>query len=298
MMAIAVVSFSSCDNKGDNKTTLKSSADSLSYAMGVLNSQYVQSLGVDSADMKQFLKGMKDGLKNAGNKKKEAYNKGLMMGLQMESGYSSIAKKYELLGNGNMSQNLFIEGILTAFNKDPKINPMQAQMLVQGTIDKIIKANKTQGEKFIADKAKEKDVKKLPGGTLYKVIKAGNGKKAAEGDIVKVHYEGKDIQGEVFDSSYERGEPMEMPLGQTIPGFTEALKNMPVGSTWEVYIPWNQAYGEQGNGAKILPNSALVFKIEVLDVKPQQQPKVMQQPKNDMPAAADSASDAKAKAKK
>jgi FKBP-type peptidyl-prolyl cis-trans isomerase FklB len=293
IMAIVVVAFTACDKKGGNNANIKSSADSVSYAMGVLNSQYVQNMGIDSTDMKMFMKGLKDGMKNAGDEKKEAYNKGLMMGIQMGGSYKEIAKKYELLGTGTMSEDLFLAGIASAFAKDQKMNPMQAQMLVQGAVDKIIKANQKQSEKFIADKAKENGVKKLAGGTLYKVIKAGNGKKATDGDMVKIHYEGKGIDGEVFDSSYKRGEPAEMAIGQTIPGFTEALKNMPVGSTWEIYIPWNQAYGEQGSGNKILPYSALIFKIELIEAnKAPQQPQMMPMPKGE------EAADSTAKAKK
>lgn len=266
-MAIVAVAFTACGNKG-KKVSLKDQADSVSFAMGILNSQYIQSMGIDSADAKEFLKGVKDGMKYASNEKKEAYCMGLDMGLKMGNGFGEFAKKYEMLNKGKMTDKKFLEGLATVFDsKAQKMDPMQAQTLIQGVVQQLMDANKAQSEKFMKEIAQNKDVKKLNNGVYYKVIKAGNGKKATTSSIVKLNYEGKTVDGSVFDSSYKRGEAAEMSPTQVIPGFQQALLNMPVGSTWEVYIPSAQAYGEQGSGNKILPNSALIFKIEVLDVK-------------------------------
>lgn len=267
IMAIVAVAFTACGNKG-KKVSLKDQADSVSFAMGILNSQYIQSMGIDSADAKEFLKGVKDGMKYASNEKKEAYCMGLDMGLKMGNGFGEFAKKYEMLNKGKMTDKKFLEGLATVFDsKAQKMDPMQAQTLIQTVVQQLMDANKAQSEKFMKEIAQNKDVKKLNNGVYYKVIKAGNGKKATTTSIVKLNYEGKTVDGSVFDSSYKRGEAAEMSPTQVIPGFQQALLNMPVGSTWEVYIPSAQAYGEQGSGNKILPNSALIFKIEVLDVK-------------------------------
>ena len=127
--------------------------------------------------------------------------------------------------------------------------------------------NKKAGEKFLAENAKKADVKKLDGGVQYKVIKEGSGPMPKDTSMVKVHYEGRTIDGEVFDSSYERGNAVTLRANQVIKGFTEALVHMPVGSVWEVYIPQELAYGERQQGSKIKPFSALIFKIELQGIE-------------------------------
>ena len=118
----------------------------------------------------------------------------------------------------------------------------------------------------MAENAKKEGVKTLPSGVQYKVIKEGNGPIPADTSRVRLHYEGKTVDGKIFDSSYERGkEPVEFIVRQNIPGFAEALTHMPVGSTWEVYIPAEQAYGDRDTG-KIKPYSALIFKIELVEL--------------------------------
>ena len=126
--------------------------------------------------------------------------------------------------------------------------------------------NKKAGEDFLAKKAKEADVKKLDNGVLYKVIKEGSGEMPKDTSMVKVHYEGKTIDGEVFDSSYKRNDAVTLRANQVIKGFTEALVHMPVGSVWEVYIPQDLAYGERQQG-QIKPFSALIFKVELLGIE-------------------------------
>ena len=109
-------------------------------------------------------------------------------------------------------------------------------------------------------------MKMLPSGLQYKVIKEGNGAMPKDTSLVTVNYEGRTIDGKVFDSSYKRNQPAEMRVNQVIKGFTEALVHMPAGSVWEVYIPQNLAYGEREAG-EIKPFSTLIFKIELLKVK-------------------------------
>ena len=132
-------------------------------------------------------------------------------------------------------------------------------------MDKRYKKEKEAGEKFLAENAKKRGVKTLPSGVQYKVIKKGKGDLPGPEDNVRINYEGRLIDGTVFDSSYERNEPTEMAINMVVPGFAEALKNMPVGSTWEVYIPAEQAYAERELD-KIKPFSTLIFKIELLEI--------------------------------
>lgn len=127
-------------------------------------------------------------------------------------------------------------------------------------------ANKTKGAEFLSANAKKEGVKETASGLQYKVIEAGTGKSPKATDVVEVNYEGKLIDGTVFDSSYERGEPIEFPLNQVIAGWTEGLQLMKEGGKYEFYIPSDLAYGEAGNQG-IEPNSTLIFTVELLKVK-------------------------------
>ncbi|HSR63108.1 MAG TPA: FKBP-type peptidyl-prolyl cis-trans isomerase, partial [Gammaproteobacteria bacterium] len=126
--------------------------------------------------------------------------------------------------------------------------------------------NLNSGEKFLEENGKKEDVVELDSGLQYKVIKKGTGEKPQSDSNVKVHYHGTLINGEVFDSSYERGEPVDLTVNQVIKGWQEALTKMPVGSKWKVYIPSKLAYGERGAGDVIGPNETLIFDIELLAI--------------------------------
>ncbi len=126
--------------------------------------------------------------------------------------------------------------------------------------------NKTKGAAFLAENAKKEGVKETASGLQYKMLTAGTGKSPKATDVVEVNYEGKLIDGTVFDSSYERGEPIEFPLNQVIAGWTEGLQLMKEGGKYEFYIPSDIAYGEAGNSG-IEPNSTLIFTVELLKVK-------------------------------
>lgn len=126
--------------------------------------------------------------------------------------------------------------------------------------------NLNSGEKFLEENGKKEDVVELDSGLQYKVIKKGTGEKPQSDSNVKVHYHGTLINGEVFDSSYERGEPVDLTVNQVIKGWQEALTKMPVGSKWKVYIPSELAYGERGAGDVIGPNETLIFDIELLAI--------------------------------
>ena len=127
--------------------------------------------------------------------------------------------------------------------------------------------NQSEGQAFLEENAKHEDVVALPSGLQYKVLKTEEGDKPAATDVVKVHYEGRLLDGTVFDSSYQRGAPAEFPLNGVISGWTEGLQLMTVGSQWELYIPPELAYGDQGAGGVIGPNSTLIFKVELLEIR-------------------------------
>lgn len=133
----------------------------------------------------------------------------------------------------------------------------KARVMAQDNID--------QGLAFREEYRQQEGVQETESGILYKVMAEGDGAKPGPNDVVTVHYHGTIVDGTVFDSSVERGEPATFPLDQVIPGWTEILQLMPEGSKWEVVIPPDQAYGEQQAGQIIGPNSTLVFEIELLE---------------------------------
>ncbi len=120
---------------------------------------------------------------------------------------------------------------------------------------------------FLAKNKTQAGVVTLADGLQYKVLQAGNGPKPRLNDQVTVNYEGRLVDGSVFDSSYKRGEPTSFPVNAVIPGWTEALQLMPVGSTWELYIPAHLAYGSNGVPGTIGPNQALIFKLQLIGIK-------------------------------
>ena len=132
----------------------------------------------------------------------------------------------------------------------------------------IAKSAQEEGDKYRADFAKGKDVKTTKSGLLYKIENAGKGEAIKATDTVKVHYTGKLPNGKVFDSSVERGQPVEFQLNQVIPGWTEGLQLVKKGGKIQLVIPPALGYGKQGAGASIPPNSTLIFDVEVLDVNP------------------------------
>lgn len=127
--------------------------------------------------------------------------------------------------------------------------------------------NKKAGEEFLAANKKKEGIHVTESGLQYKIIKKGSGKKPKATDTVEVHYKGTLINGEVFDSSYGRGEPTTFPVNRVIKGWQEALTLMSEGSKWEIYVPSDLAYGEKGAGGKIGPNETLIFEVELLKVK-------------------------------
>lgn len=177
-----------------------------------------------------------------------------------------------------MDLEAFKAGFEDAFSgKDPQMSLEDVQATMQAFQQeqmekaqreqaKMAEEAKAKSQTWLDEKAKEDGVKTTESGLMYKVITKGDGKLPAASDTVKVNYEGKLVDGTVFDSSYERGEPISFPLNQVIPGWTEGVQLMPVGSTYEFYIPSELAYGPGGTGP-IPPYSALEFKVELLDIE-------------------------------
>ncbi|MBR1388514.1 MAG: FKBP-type peptidyl-prolyl cis-trans isomerase [Prevotella sp.] len=281
-MAIAAATFVGCGNSTP-KASLKSDVDTLSYAIGMAQTQglkeyLVGGLGVDTAYMDEFIKGLNEGANAGDNKKKAAYYAGIQIGQQI-SNRMVKGINHEIFGDDStktISLKNFMAGFISGTTGKKGLMTVDSAQQVAQTMMQAIKAkelektygpNKEAGEKFLAENAKKEGVKTLPSGVQYKVIKEGNGAIPADTSLVKVHYEGKTIEGKVFDSSYKRGEPINLRCNQTIKGWTDAMVHMPAGSTWEVYIPQDLAYGEREQG-DIKPFSVLIFKIELLEVNP------------------------------
>lgn len=183
----------------------------------------------------------------------------------------SIASNLISSGVTTINAEAFIDGLNVVFSGQmPEIMPDEANNILQDYFDKLQQAKgkeaKAEGEKFLAENKKKEGVVALPSGLQYKILTAGNGPKPKASDTVKCHYEGRLINGTVFDSSIRRNEPAEFPVSGVIAGWVEALQLMPVGSKWQLYIPSELAYGAHGAGQSIGPNETLIFDVELLAI--------------------------------
>ena len=284
-LAVALMTafvFTSCDNNKTKLPTLKNQLDSLHYAFGLANGNGIKQyyLAADSANadslkikIASLLKGLNDGLnakvdekhpelselgKNIGSALKEQTKSGLM-------GDSTLTVDIDIIKQG------LINGLK---GSTVQMKPEEAQMYLQTTMQKLQEqkmerqfgANKTAGEKFLATNKSKAGVITTASGLQYEVIKKGNGPLPTDTSRVKVHYHGTLIDGTTFDSSIDRGEPAVFGVNQVIKGWTEALKLMPVGSKYKLYIPQELAYGGQDQGA-IKPFSVLIFDVELLSIE-------------------------------
>ena len=183
----------------------------------------------------------------------------------------SIASNLISSGVTTINAEAFIDGLNVVFSgKMPEIMPDEANNILQDYFDKLQQAKgkeaKAEGEKFLAENKKKEGVVALPSGLQYKILTAGNGPKPKASDTVKCHYEGRLINGTVFDSSIRRNDPAVFPVSGVIAGWVEALQLMPVGSKWQLYIPSELAYGTHGAGQSIGPNQTLIFDVELLAI--------------------------------
>ncbi len=174
-------------------------------------------------------------------------------------------------GITNISAPDLVEALEDVLMGKGKIAVHNANELVQKTMSEKAALQsagvKEEGEKFLAENKNKPGIITTPSGLQYEVIQMGTGKKPSLQDKVKTHYHGTLINGKVFDSSKQRGEPISFPVNGVIKGWTEALQLMPVGSKFKLYIPYQLAYGERGAGADIKPFSALIFEVELLDIE-------------------------------
>lgn len=183
----------------------------------------------------------------------------------------SIGHQLQQMNATDLNIDDFAQAIADVFNGDAKLSDAEAQAAVQDFFsrkaEEQAKAAKAEGENFLAENAKKEGVKTLPSGLQYKVLREGDGRKPSATDKVECHYEGTLINGEVFDSSYRRGETATFGLNQVIKGWTEGLQLMQEGAKYRFFIPYNLAYGEHGAGQSIPPYAALIFDVELIKVK-------------------------------
>lgn len=226
ILAIFLISTVACQSKVEKKD-LKTYKDSVSYAIG-----YDIGSNFRNQEIEVEL---------------EMVKKGIEAGLNDTSETAAIFTKEEL-------QQLF--------------TTLQQKMMEkqQAKMDEIAKKNKQVEDKFLAENSKKPGVVTLPSGLQYKVIKSGSGASPKATDKVTVHYRGTLINGQEFDSSIGRGEPVTFPVNGVIPGWTEALQLMKVGDKWELYIPAALAYGNRGAGQQIEPGATLIFEVELLGI--------------------------------
>ena len=184
----------------------------------------------------------------------------------------SIANNIMASGVNGLNLEEFVKAITTYMaGEEPAMTPAEAQQVLNDYFTKLQEeqtaALKAEGEAFLAQNAKNEGVVTLPSGLQYKVLKSGNGATPKASDSVECHYEGRLISGTVFDSSYQRGETATFGLTQVIAGWVEALQLMKEGDKWQLFIPYNLAYGERGAGAQIPPFATLIFDVELIKVK-------------------------------
>ncbi len=275
LVALLALVVTSCSDYKEKSVKLESDLDSLNYAFGYVNGKILKDyhLSKDSTGngIKSLMKGIKDGLnqKETVDSLKQAVDLGSMIGTQLKTntdfyGDSTLTMDYKLLRQG------MINGVS---GSDAGMTADEARDYFNGTMEALqakkmeaqYNDNKVAGQSFLAENAKKEGVIITASGLQYEVIKKGNGPLPKDTDKVKVHYHGTLVDGTVFDSSVDRGQPAEFGVTQVIKGWVEGLQLMPVGSKYKFYIPQELAYGSQSQG-QIKPFSTLIFEVELLEI--------------------------------
>lgn len=283
----AAALMTACNKPGATTTRLATEDDSLSYAIGFAQSQnpseeqiknYLQQAGSDSIYVEEFIKGIKEGLEMAEDKKAVARGLGKQYGMQIKLGLFPQVEGQVYAGDDtrHLSTRNFLAGMSDGRKEKSSIMLGEEELSlnnVQGFVSDLMGrivakasvAKKEASEQFMAGVAKQDGVQQLENGVCYKVLTEGKGEVPTMEQTVQVEYEGRLADGTVFDAS-QPGQPVAFPVGQVVEGFATALTHMPVGSEWEVYIPWNLAYGERAQGP-IPAYSALIFKIKLVSIE-------------------------------
>ena len=249
-------------------------AKDYSYAIGVaqaksLKDYLMQREGVDQQYLPMAIQGMRDYAKltPAQLKEKQAYAAGLRIG---EMNQQQVVPAFNQQATGKrdttfVDPELLVNGLADGMNGVATLSADSAMKVAEQQMTYYKNELKNANALWLDANKQKKDVKALPSGLQYRILTAGNGPVATDTTKVEVHYEGKLIDGTIFDSSYKRGQTATFRPDQVIKGWTEALQLMPEGSTWELYIPYDLAYGENGT-QNIPPYSTLIFKVEVIKV--------------------------------
>ena len=276
LIALTLVVSASFYTASAQKVTLTTPSDSLSYAAGATMTDGLlpflkQQYDVDESSLDDFLVGFEEALKSGVDAKKKAYSAGIQIAAMVqERMLPSIST--DLKGSDYALQNdLFQKGFIASLKKDSTVfTGKQAKELFSTRMEAITVAKqeavRKAGEQFLKENSQKKDVKVTPSGLQYKILEKGKGRIPKADDQVIVKYEGRLIDGTVFDSSYKREDPTnKFRPTDVIKGWTEALTMMPVGSKWELYIPQELAYGARQTG-NIPAYSALIFIVELVDI--------------------------------
>ncbi len=266
---------------------LKSSSDSLSYAAGYANTQGLipflqQQYKVDTAYMADFIQGFKEAREKVNDPRYNAYAAGGQVAKIVEDRMITGMSRDLTDAPDSLVADLFYAGFAAALEKDSTVfvdstalayfqNNMKRNQDAKN--ERLYGENRRKGEAFLAENAKKEGVVTLPSGLQYKVITMGDGPKPSASNEVHVRYEGHLIDSTEFDSSYKRNPDVtKFRANKVIKGWTEALTMMPIGSKWELYIPYQLGYGEHKQG-KIDPYSALIFTVELTGITGVEWPK-------------------------
>jgi FKBP-type peptidyl-prolyl cis-trans isomerase FklB len=258
---------------------LNNGSDTLSYVAGMSVTNglipYLQQQGVDTAYMAEFVKGFKEVVNAGANPKMKAYAAGMEIATQVRDRMLVGMKREFTDTPDSIVDALVFRGFSDALESDTTLFKQAAaealfktlqQTNKDAKVEKLWGANRDAGKKFLAENAKKEGVVTLPSGLQYKVLVKGEGEIPQVSEKVFVNYEGRLVDGTVFDASAKHGDkPSEFRPNQVIKGWTEALTMMPVGSKWQLYIPYELAYGEHESGT-IKPYSALIFDVELVGI--------------------------------
>lgn len=265
MSLVAAVAMMSCGGgKNMRNVSVKTPQDSLAFAVSLAKSESLsdivyRQLGVDSANIDDFVRGVCDAFPMSDDKKSDAYAKGLSIGAQAANVYMNANEEVFPDDTINkLDRKMFLAGLIAGVYNDSKIMSIESAIEYS---DRII--YRQASEDFMAENKKQPGVVTLPSGLQYKMEVEGTGPVATAVDTASVIYKGTLPNGRVFDSS--RGKEVAFPVAGVVPGFAEALQVLPEGSKCKIYIPWNLAYGKSGTRG-IPPYSALIFDLEVMRV--------------------------------